>query len=128
MRNQKAPKATDVYVGKRIRIRRLMLSKSQTWLGDQLGLTFQQVQKYEKGTNRVGASRMQQLAHVLQVPVSYFFDGGPQDDGEHKALPADSIDFLSTRYGIRISKSFLRIKSDALQRQIVELIEAAARG
>jgi len=121
----KAPNATDEYVGKRIRMRRLTVGQSQTWLGDQLGVTFQQVQKYEKGINRVGASRMQQMADVLEVPVSYFFDGGP-NDGKHRATPADAIDFLSTRYGVRISQSFPKIRSEELQRQIVGLIEAVA--
>jgi transcriptional regulator with XRE-family HTH domain len=69
-----APNSTDVYVGERIRIRRLALEKSQTWLAEHVDLTFQQIQKYEKGTNRVGASRLQQFASILNVPVSYFFE------------------------------------------------------
>jgi transcriptional regulator with XRE-family HTH domain len=67
----------DKYVGRRVRMRRLMLAMSQEKLGDALGLTFQQVQKYEKGTNRIGASRLQQISHILQVPVAFFFEGAP---------------------------------------------------
>ena len=74
---KKAPNPTDKHVGARVRMRRMMLSMSQEKLGDALGLTFQQVQKYEKGANRIGASRLQQIAHILQVPVSFFFEGAP---------------------------------------------------
>ena len=77
MLTKKAPNPTDKHVGSRVRMRRMMLGMSQEKLGDALDLTFQQVQKYEKGTNRIGASRLQQIAHILQVPVSFFFEGGP---------------------------------------------------
>ena len=73
----KAPNPVDRYVGSRVRMRRIMLGMSQEKLGEALGLTFQQIQKYEKGTNRVGASRLQQISEILQVPVSFLFDGGP---------------------------------------------------
>ena len=73
----KAPNPVDKYVGSRVRMRRIMLGMSQEKLGEALGLTFQQIQKYEKGTNRVGASRIQQISEVLQVPVSFLFEGGP---------------------------------------------------
>ena len=78
---KKAPNPIDRHVGSRVRMRRMMLSMSQEKLGDALGLTFQQVQKYEKGTNRIGASRLQQIAHILQVPVSFFFEGAPHASG-----------------------------------------------
>src|SRR4249919_1684972 len=74
---KKAPNPIDKHVGSRVRMRRMMLSMSQEKLGDALGLTFQQVQKYEKGTNRIGASRLQQISHILQVPVAFFFEGAP---------------------------------------------------
>src|ERR1700680_2298696 len=73
----KTPNPTDKYVGARIRMRRLMLGMSQTALAQGLGLTFQQIQKYEKGVNRIGASRLQQIAHILRVPVEFFFEGAP---------------------------------------------------
>ena len=77
MMAKKAPNPIDKHVGSRVRMRRMMLGMSQEKLGDSLGLTFQQVQKYEKGTNRIGASRLQQISQILQVPVSFFFDGAP---------------------------------------------------
>ena len=75
---KKGPNSTDVHVGRRVRMRRKMLAMSQTKLGDALGLTFQQVQKYENGTNRIGASRLEQISNILQVPVAFFFEGAPQ--------------------------------------------------
>ena len=81
MMAKKAPNPVDRHVGSRVRMRRMMLGMSQEKLGNALGLTFQQVQKYEKGTNRIGASRLQQIAHILQVPVSFFFEGAPSVAG-----------------------------------------------
>jgi transcriptional regulator with XRE-family HTH domain len=83
----KTPNPTDKYVGARIRMRRLMLGMSQTGLAQGLDLTFQQIQKYEKGINRVGASRLQQIAHILKVPVEFFFEGGPGVPGAKPDLP-----------------------------------------
>ena len=80
---KKAPNPTDQHVGSRVRMRRMMLAMSQGKLGDALGLTFQQVQKYEKGTNRIGASRLQQISHILQVPVTFFFEGAPTASTPH---------------------------------------------
>ena len=82
----KAPNPVDKYVGSRVRMRRIMLGMSQEKLGEALGLTFQQVQKYEKGTNRVGASRLQQISEILQVPVSFLFDGGPSGACQRQRL------------------------------------------
>src|SRR5436190_20683985 len=83
----KAPNPVDKYVGSRVRMRRIMLGMSQEKLGLALGLTFQQVQKYEKGTNRVGASRIQQISEILEVPVSFLFDGGPSGMARVPARP-----------------------------------------
>jgi transcriptional regulator with XRE-family HTH domain len=80
---KKAPNPTDQHVGSRVRMRRMMLAMSQVKLGDALGLTFQQVQKYEKGTNRIGASRLQQISYILQVPVTFFFEGAPTASTPH---------------------------------------------
>src|SRR5262245_11880642 len=95
----KAPNPVDKYVGSRIRMRRIMLGMSQEKLGESLGLTFQQIQKYEKGTNRVGASRLQQISEILQVPVSFLFEGGPggaNPGGLNEApSPAYVSDFLA---------------------------------
>ena len=82
---RKSPNPTDKHVGARVRMRRMMLGMSQEKLGNALGLTFQQVQKYEKGSNRIGASRLQHIAQILQVPVSFFFEGGPAAEGSRGA-------------------------------------------
>lgn len=127
---KKAPNPIDKHVGSRVRMRRMMLSMSQEKLGDALGLTFQQVQKYEKGTNRIGASRLQQIAHILQVPVSFFFEGAPQSAGHggmsEAPSPAYVADFLATSDGLSLTKAFMRIKSSKLRRRIVDLVEQIA--
>src|SRR5450432_3917416 len=115
---KKAPNPIDKHVGSRVRMRRMMLSMSQGTLGDALDLTFQQVQKYEKGTNRMGASRLQQAANILQVPVSYFFDGGPQSDkiaGQVSApSPAYVTEFLGSADGLKLVKAFVAVKDAKL--------------
>jgi transcriptional regulator with XRE-family HTH domain len=129
---KKAPNPIDKHVGSRVRMRRMMLSMSQEKLGDALGLTFQQVQKYEKGTNRIGASRLQQISNILQVPVSFFFEGAPSitgapTDGMSEApSPAYVSDFLATSDGLALTKSFMRIKDAKLRRRIVDLVEQIA--
>lgn len=127
---KKSPNPTDKHVGSRVRMRRMMLGMSQEKLGDALGLTFQQVQKYEKGTNRIGASRLQQISHILQVPVSFFFDGAPNamaaGSMAEAPSPAYVSDFLATSDGLALTKAFMRIKDAKLRRRIVELVEQIA--
>src|SRR4249919_3360218 len=126
---KKAPNPIDKHVGSRVRMRRMMLGMSQEKLGDALGLTFQQVQKYEKGTNRIGASRLQQIAQILQVPVSFFFEGAPHSTSggmSEAPSPAYVADFLATSDGLSLTKAFMRIKSNKLRRRIVDLVEQIA--
>ena len=128
---KKAPNPVDQHVGSRVRMRRVMLAMSQTNLGNALGLTFQQVQKYEKGTNRIGVSRLQQISHILQVPVAFFFEGAPRVPGTPQATetapsPAYVTDFLATSDGLALAKAFMRIKNAMLKRRIVELVEEIA--
>src|ERR1700731_3010722 len=128
---KKAPNPIDKHVGSRVRMRRMMLSMSQEKLGGALGLTFQQVQKYEKGTNRIGASRLQQISHILQVPVAFFFEGAPsfhpQTDGVGEApSPTYVSDFLATSDGLALTKAFMEIKEPKLRRRIVDLVEEIA--
>jgi transcriptional regulator with XRE-family HTH domain len=127
----KAPNPVDKYVGSRVRMRRIMLGMSQEKLGEALGLTFQQVQKYEKGTNRIGASRIQQISGILQVPVSFLFEGGPggapNADGSTEATsPAYVSDFLATSEGLALTRAFTRISDAKLRRSIVDLVEQIA--
>ena len=121
----KEPNPVDRHVGNRIRMRRIMLEMSQEKLGEALGLTFQQVQKYEKGTNRVGASRLQQISDVLQVPVSFFFEGRPGEGGDFDQAPSSAYvtDFLATSEGLALTRAFTRITDPKLRRSIVELVE-----
>lgn len=132
MMAKKAPNPIDKHVGARVRMRRMMLSMSQEKLGNSLGLTFQQVQKYEKGTNRIGASRLQQISHILQVPVAFFFEGAPviagsRTDGMSEApSPAYVSDFLATSDGLALTKAFMRIADSKLRRRIVDLVEQIA--
>ncbi|HEY4404799.1 MAG TPA: helix-turn-helix domain-containing protein [Xanthobacteraceae bacterium] len=132
---KKAPNPIDKHVGSRVRMRRMMLSMSQEKLGGALGLTFQQVQKYEKGTNRIGASRLQQISHILQVPVAFFFEGAPtyhpqSGDGAEGMGEAPSpsyvSDFLATSDGLALTKAFMEIKEPKLRRRIVDLVEEIA--
>ena len=125
---KKVPEPVDRHVGSRVRMRRLMLGMSQTSLADKLGLTFQQVQKYEKGKNRMGSSRLQQIANILQVPVTFFFEDAPgqtKPDGRGPS-PAYVSDFLATTDGLALTKAFMQIKNAKLWRSIVNLVEDVA--
>jgi transcriptional regulator with XRE-family HTH domain len=129
----KGPNPTDEHVGSRVRLRRKTLGISQGKLGDALGLTFQQVQKYEKGTNRIGASRLQQIAQILQVQVSFFFECAPAaiTVGRHEGLSeapsaAYVSDFLATSDGLALTKAFMKIRDAKLRRRIVDLVEQIA--
>jgi transcriptional regulator with XRE-family HTH domain len=116
----------DGHVGSRVRMRRMMLKMSQTTLADALGLTFQQVQKYEKGANRIGASRLQHISQILQVPVPFFFDGAPGQSGSTVEIAdSDSYvnDFLATSDGLALVKAFMHIRDPKLRRAIVQLVE-----
>jgi transcriptional regulator with XRE-family HTH domain len=128
MAKKKSPNAIDTYVGSRIRMQRLLIGMTQQKLGDAIGLTFQQVQKYEKGANRVGASRLQQISSALGVAPAFFFEGVPAAAGGQPAYEANPMphyvsDFLSTADGVALIKSFIRISSPKLRRAIVAFVE-----
>lgn len=122
---KKIPAPTDKHVGSRVRMRRLMQGMSQTDLGNALDLTFQQVQKYEKGTNRIGASRLQHIAQILKVPVAFFFEGGPGYKGGD-ALPSYVSEFMSSKDGLALAEAFGKISNDKVRRSIVNLVEHIA--
>ncbi len=130
MANKKQPNPVDMHVGGRVRLRRMMQGMSQEKLGESLGITFQQIQKYEKGTNRIGASRLQHIAQVLEVPVSFFFEDAPgasAESGFAEARPAAFVtDFLTSTEGLQLNKAFVRIKDTKVRRRIVELVRAVA--
>ena len=128
----KAPNPIDKHVGARVRMRRLMLDITQEKLGDALGLTFQQVQKYEKGVNRIGAGRLQQMSVILQVPISFFFEGmgtegvAPIGRRSGALTPAQFDEFLTTREGLTLIQAFLKIEDADVRRRIVDLAEEIA--
>ena len=133
MSSKKQPNPIDIHVGGRVRLRRMMLGMSQEKLGENLGITFQQIQKYEKGTNRIGASRLQHIARVLSVPVAFFFEGAPGlNAAEPRGLaeveggPNYLVDFLATSDGIQLNKAFVRIKDAKLRRRVIDLVRAMA--
>jgi transcriptional regulator with XRE-family HTH domain len=126
----KSPNPIDIFVGARVRLQRQVLGMSQGTLAGALNITFQQVQKYEKGTNRIGASRLQEIARILGVPVSFFFRDG--DD-----LPASTIgidvpnaeannvmQFLASADGLKLNQAFVRIKDPAIRKSIITFIES----
>ena len=134
MTAKKQANPIDIFVGSRVRLRRLVMGLSQEKLGEQLGVTFQQIQKYEKGSNRIGASRLQSISKVLQVPVSFFFEGAPggmigPDDaagGFFEPSPDYMVDFLSTPDGLQLNRAFANIPDPKIRRRIVELVQSLA--
>jgi transcriptional regulator with XRE-family HTH domain len=135
--HQRKPSAVDIHVGSRVRLRRMTLSLSQEKLGEMLGLTFQQVQKYEKGLNRIGASRLFEIARVLGVPVQYFFEDAPMSAGhqpprEQRSVGQgdglDVIDFVTSREGIDLNRAFAAISEPKVRRSIIELVRNLADG
>ncbi|WP_029032867.1 helix-turn-helix domain-containing protein [Salinarimonas rosea] len=134
---KKSPNPIDKHVGSRVRMRRMMVGMSQEKLGEALGLTFQQVQKYEKGTNRIGASRLHQIASILGVQVEFFYEGAPQIEGapppvgdglSEPPTPAYVSDFLSTSDGLHLMRAFVRVRDAKVRKRIVDLVEALAGG
>src|SRR5271169_5987417 len=129
--SNRGPNPIDKHVSVRLRMRRLMLDMSQSYIADALGLTFQQLQKYEKGSNRISASRLQHLSQILQVPVPFFFEGAPAASGIPQAAkgtadapsPAYVTDFLATSDGLSLVKAFMCIGNPKLRRSIVRLVE-----
>ena len=117
---QRSAGKPDIELGKRIRLRRVEMKISQAELGEKLGVSFQQVQKYEKGMNRVGAARLQQIATALGVPVSFFYDG------DSKARDVESLLFLDSAFSLRLLRAYSKIKDQTVQRQLVALMESIA--
>lgn len=126
--NKKKPNPIDIHVGTRIRLRRNMVGLSQEKLGENLGITFQQIQKYEKGTNRVGASRLQAIASILEVPVSFFFQDAPGEasvDGfSDQSATNYVVDFVSSTEGVRLNRAFARISDPKIRARIIDLVRA----
>lgn len=134
-RNVRRPNPMDVHVGSRVRLRRILLGISQEKLGERLGLTFQQIQKYEKGVNRIGASRLFDMARVLGVQIQYFYDDAPiASENEHGQIVGFAersgddylVEFLNSREGVELNRAFTRIADSRVRRSIIELVRAMA--
>jgi transcriptional regulator with XRE-family HTH domain len=134
-RNARRANLVDEHVGGRVRLRRMLLGMSQEKLGECLGLTFQQVQKYEKGVNRIGASRLFDLAQVLGVPVQFFYDELTNAAAESTQAttgfaerPTETyvVDFLSSRDGLELNKAFVRITDPKVRRSVIDLVRSLA--
>jgi len=128
---KKKPDPIDIHVGSRVRLRRAMMGMSQEKLGDRLGITFQQIQKYEKGTNRMGASRLQNIAAVLNTPVAFFFEDAPQtvdstaEEGENESKsPNYIVEFLSSSEGLQLNRAFMKIENPNIRRRIIDLVKS----
>jgi transcriptional regulator with XRE-family HTH domain len=120
----------DVQVGTRVRLRRMLIGMSQEKLGEMLGLTFQQVQKYEKGVNRIGAGRLFQVAHILGVPIDYFYEGvsstsdGAPGFAEPGASSPPVMEFLSSGEGLQLSLAFMKIKDPKVRKRVLDLVKS----
>jgi transcriptional regulator with XRE-family HTH domain len=133
-KSSRRPNPIDIHVGSRVRFRRMLLGMSQEKLGEKLGLTFQQVQKYEKGINRIGASRLFDLAQVLGVSVQFFYEEAPSADASQPAPEGLSekpdenaiVEFLRSRDGLELNRAFVRISDVKARRAIVELVRSLA--
>jgi transcriptional regulator with XRE-family HTH domain len=126
----KKPNPVDTHVGSRVRLRRMLLGMSQERLGESMGLTFQQVQKYEKGVNRIGASRLFQISKILDVPVQFFFEEAPHAEaGTARGMAeADSetfiLEFLNSREGLELNRAFVKIANSKVRKSVVDLVRA----
>ncbi|MGB8292921.1 XRE family transcriptional regulator [Rhizobium ruizarguesonis] len=120
----KSPNSIDIYVGNRVRVRRKTLGMTQNGLAELLGITFQQIQKYEKGTNRIGASRLQRISEILRVPVGFFFENGGSGpiDGATNELNS----FLSSKEGLALNKAFIAIEDPNIRQKLVALAKSLA--
>lgn len=117
----------DIQVGNRVRIRRMLIGMSQERLGDLLGLTFQQVQKYEKGLNRVGAGRLFEVSRILNVPIDFFYEGvrTKLDPGELESL-TPVMEFISSGEGRQLSLAFMKIKDTKVRKRVLDLVKSLA--
>ncbi|MBV1696001.1 MAG: helix-turn-helix transcriptional regulator [Hyphomicrobiales bacterium] len=132
-KGSRRPNPVDIHVGGRVRFRRMLLGMSQERLAEQLGLTFQQIQKYEKGINRIGASRLYDLSQILGVPIQFFYEEAPGTDASNNAPGFGErssenhiVEFLSSRDGLELNKAFVRITDPKLRRAVVELARSLA--
>jgi transcriptional regulator with XRE-family HTH domain len=131
--SKKTPNLVDIHVGSRVKLRRMLVGLSQEKLGVSMGLTFQQIQKYEKGMNRIGASRLFRLSQILDVPVQFFFDGMPAIEGPVASGMAEPkqeaflYEFLNTRDGLELNRAFVKVTDADVRKSVIELVRSLGR-
>jgi transcriptional regulator with XRE-family HTH domain len=125
--NQRSPNETDVYIGRRLRMLRLERGFSQTEVADRLGVTFQQIQKYERGANRVGAGRLQEIANVFSVTPGFFFEEGPRAKSGKSEKASEAVELLGDKYNLALAQAFNKIRSRSVQRNVLEFVEDIAK-
>ena len=128
--------AIDVHVGRRVRLRRTLLGMSQEQLGDALNITFQQVQKYERGSNRISASRLWDIGQILDVPVSFFFDDMSRDTMEHSPrrmldrvesdYEEQRVDPMARRETLELVRAYYRTENQQVRKRITEMVKAVS--
>ena len=123
---KKQANPVDTQVGNRVRIRRMLIGMSQEKLGDLLGLTFQQVQKYEKGVNRIGAGRLYEISRILGVPIDFFYEGVSLEGGVAESGAAPVMEFVSSGEGLQLSLAFMKIKDSKLRKRVLDLVKSLA--
>src|SRR5579871_309796 len=128
---KKQANPVDVQVGNRVRIRRMLIGMSQERLGDLLGLTFQQVQKYEKGVNRIGAGRLFEVARILNVPIDFFYEGlnsvSQPGLGEPDVTAPPVMEFVSSGEGLQLSLAFMKIKDSKVRKRVLDLVKSLSQ-
>ncbi|GBE42494.1 helix-turn-helix protein [bacterium BMS3Bbin10] len=130
---KKSPNPIDVHVGSRVRLRRMLVGLSQEKLGRSMGLTFQQIQKYEKGLNRIGASRLYKLSQILNVPVGFFYEGMNQVEGSASPGMAEEnteaflYEFLNTRDGLELNRAFVKVSDASIRKSVIDLVRSLGR-
>jgi len=122
----RSPNKTDVYIGKRIKMQRLARGLSQTDVASRLGITFQQIQKYERGVNRVGAGRLQEIANLFSVTPAFFFEDGPRHKPGQSEEASETTELLANKYNLALAQAYNRIRSRNVRRNVLELVEGLA--
>ena len=122
----RSPNQTDVYIGKRMKMQRLARGLSQTDIAKRLGITFQQIQKYERGVNRVGAGRLQEMANLLGVTPAFFFEDGPRLKPGQSEEASETTELLANKYNLALTQAYNRIRSRTVRRNVLELVEGLA--
>jgi len=122
----RSPNKTDIYIGKRIKMQRLTRGLSQTDVANRLGITFQQIQKYERGLNRVGAGRLQEIANLFRVTPAFFFEDGPRHKPGQSEEASETTELLANKYNLALAQAYNKIRSRTVRRNVLELVEGLA--